>query len=191
MEIRIATIHDADAIQKIYAPYVMNTAISFEYEPPDSEELVRRINSTLKDYPYLVAVVDGKIAGYAYAGAYRSRRAYMHTAETSIYVEASKRGKGIGRRLYEELEKKLIPQNVFVLYACVTTTDRNDDEHSTDASIRFHEQMGYSMIGRNDCCGYKFGKWYSVVWMEKVIAERPENPEEFTPFSECSIRNNP
>ena len=183
MEIRIATVRDAEAIQKIYAPYVLNTSISFEYDAPDTAEMARRIGNTLREYPYLVAVEEGKVIGYAYAGAYKSRRAYMHAAEPSIYVEASRRGKGIGRLLYEELERRLVRQNVFILYACVTTTDREHDAHSTDASIRFHEAVGYKIVGRYDRCGYKFDKWYSVVWMEKVIAERPEKPEAFVPFS--------
>ena len=100
-------------------------------------------------------------------------------AEVSIYIAENHKGKRIGRALYEELEKQLVSRNVFVAYACITDTDRPDDEYQTDDSINFHTKMGYRMVGRHELCGYKFGRWYSMIWMEKVLAPRPEHPEEF------------
>ena len=184
MQIRIATVNDADEILDIYAPYVENTAITFEYDVPDTVELERRIENTVKSYPYLVAVDNSKIVGYSYAGPFRPRAAYKHSAEVSIYLDEKIRGNGIGTLLYQELEKQLIRQNVFILYASITTTDRKDDANLTDASIRFHDKFGYTIIGRHDRCGYKFGKWYSMIWMEKVIVPLPDNPDSFIPFSE-------
>lgn len=183
MEIRTAAPKDAGRIRKIYAPYVKNTAVTFDYEVPDTEEFESRIRNTLENYPYLVAVENGRILGYAYAGPFRHKAAYQHDAEVSIYLDETRRREGIGRALYRELERLLILQNVFITYACITFTDREEDEYLTLDSVRFHEKMGYKLAGRHELCGYKFGRWYSMIWMEKVIAERPETPEDFIPFS--------
>lgn len=182
MEIRIADAGDAERIREIYAPYVTDTAITFEYDVPDVQEFERRIDNTLKRYPYLVALEQGTIIGYAYAGPFRPRAAYQHSVEASVYVEHSHAGKGVGRLLYGELEKILQRQNVTVVYACITATEREQDEHLTNGSILFHEHVGYTLVGRFFHCGYKFDKWYSMVWMEKRIGEQPEHPEEFLPF---------
>lgn len=187
MEIRVATAEDAGYIQSIYEPYVENTAVTFEYDVPGIEDFQRRITGTLKEYPYLVAVEQEMIIGYAYAGSFHSRAAYKHSAEVSIYLDAKWQKKGIGKMLYQELEKRLIKQNVFVLYACITVSDRKDDKNLTDASILFHEKVGYKHVGKHNLCGYKFNKWYSVIWMEKVIAERPDKPGNFITFCELSI----
>lgn len=184
MKIRVAASADASAIQKIYALYVRDTAVTFEYDAPDADEIARRMEATLRAYPYLVAEEDGRILGYAYAGALHSREAYQHSAEVSIYLDRDCRGKGIGSLLYQELERRLIRQNVFVAYACIAETDRKDDEYLSDASLCFHEKAGYLPVGKHRLCGYKFGRWYSVVWMEKVIADRGEKPDPFIPFSE-------
>lgn len=180
--IRYAVPEDAPALQAIYAPYVENTAISFEYAAPDVEEFRGRIERTLKEYPYLVAEENGRIVGYTYASAFHSRPAYRHSAETSLYVAQDARGRGIGRKLYEALEKEILKQKVYVLYACVACTERADDEHLTNRSIKFHEHMGYRITGAHELCGYKFDKWYSITWMERVIAPRPEHPEPFIPL---------
>ena len=183
MEIKLATTDDAEAIVAIYEPYVRNTAITFEYEVPDPEEFRSRIRETLKTHPYLVATEGGSIAGYAYAGPLRKRAAYQHSAEMSIYIDQRYRQHGIGRSLYLELEKQLVRQNVFSLYAGVTVSDRPDDAYVTDGSICFHERMGYTRIGEYHLCGYKFGQWYSVAWLEKSLGTRPEKPDPFIPFS--------
>lgn len=183
MEIRLATTRDAESILEIYSPYVKNTAISFEYDVPGIDEFRARITKTLKDYPYLVAVDGGKIIGYAYASILHGRIAYQHSCEVSIYVDESLHFKGVGKKLYEELERQLLKQNVFNLYACIAATERNYDENLTDGSILFHEKIGYKAVGRHNLCGYKFGKWYSVVWMEKILTERKEKPMPFIPFS--------
>lgn len=184
MIIRPAAEKDACEIRRIYAPYVEHTAITFEYDVPDEEEFSHRIRHTLEEYPYLVVQEKDRIIGYAYAGAFRSRIAYKHSAEISIYLEEGCHRNGIGKRLYQMMEQLLVRQNIFVLYACITAAQGADDPHITDASICFHQHMGYHLAGRFDRCGYKFGKWYSMVWMEKVIRERPEHPNAFLPFPE-------
>ena len=183
MVIRLASVDDAEEILAIYAPYVLDTAITFEYDVPEIGEFRSRIEATLKNYPYLVAVEEGRIVGYAYAGAFRKRVAYQHSAEMSIYLDEHYRQKGIGTLLYQELEKRLLAQNVFSVYAGVTTSDRENEAFVTDASIRFHEKTGYAKIGEYHLCGYKFNQWYNVAWFEKTLGFRPEEPAPFISFS--------
>lgn len=182
MEIRIATPEDAAAIREIYAPYVLNTAVSFEYTLPDENEFRNRIANTLREYPYLVAIDKGRIAGYAYAGPFHSREAYRHSVELSVYVRQDCRRLGAGSLLYQELEKILIRQNIYTVHACIASPDE-EDERLTDDSEKFHAKLGFKIAGRHDRCGYKFNKWYSVVWMDKSIREKTENPADFIPFS--------
>lgn len=182
MNIRIATPDDAQAIVQIYAPYVTETAITFDYDVPTVSEYAEKISHILASYPFIVAEEEGRIIGYAYASIFRVRVAYIHTVEVSIYVDRDYHGRGTGRALYLELERLLALQNVYILYACITTTERADDAHLDDGSVHFHEKMGYRHIGGHPLSGYKFGKWYSVVWMEKVIASRPDVPDDFIPF---------
>jgi phosphinothricin acetyltransferase len=89
---------------------------------------------------------------------------------------------GLGKALYRELERYLLAQNVFTVYACIAVPDETD-EYLTDDSERFHAKMGYRTVGKYDRCGYKFGRWHNMIWMEKEIAEKPEKPEDFIPFS--------
>ena len=110
MDIRVATVEDAKSIQNIYAPYVEKTAVTFEYDVPCIDDFRQRIINTLKEYPYLVAVEQERIVGYAHAGSFHSRAAYKHSAEVSIYLHEKWHKKGIGKLLYEELENRLIKQ---------------------------------------------------------------------------------
>ena len=107
IELRTATVDDAEKILSIYSPYVKNTAVSFEYDPPSIDEFKERIRKTLEKFPYLVAMHDDEIVGYAYAGGFHTRAAFLHSAELSIYLKQNMRGKGIGRKLYSEIEKML------------------------------------------------------------------------------------
>jgi len=182
MQIRVATADDAEQLLAIYSPYVEQTAISFEYVPPTIEEFRERINNTLENYPYLVAEENGRILGYTYAGVFHGREAYKHSVETSLYVAMDERGRGLGAVLYSQLEEWLKRQKVYNMYACITYTDR-EDEYVTDASIRFHEKNGYVLVGKHQLSGYKFDRWYGVLWMEKMIGVRPEHPDPFIPFS--------
>lgn len=190
-QIRPAAVDDADAILAVYAPYVRNTAVSFEYDVPDSRSFRRRIEGILREYPCLVAEEDGKILGYVYAGPFHSRAAYKHSAEISVYLAENCCRRGLGTRLYQELERRLVSQNVFVLYACIASTDRRDDPFLTDRSIRFHEKMGYRTVGEHHFCGYKFDRWYNMIWMEKTIADLPARPGPFIPFPDVLVRPRP
>ena len=174
--VRKAKMEDAESLLEVYRPYVQNTAISFEYEVPTLEEFEGRIKKITEKYPYLVAEVDGKVVGYAYASTFKERAAYDWCVETSIYLSKEYNGMGIGRRMYHELEEELRKRNILNANACITYADVEDEFH-TNASVYFHEKMGYKMVGRFHQCGYKFGKWYDMIWMEKMLGEHKENPE--------------
>lgn len=168
--VRTASPEDASEILNIYAPYVENTAITFEYDVPDLNEFRQRIVNTLKKYPYIVAVEDGKIVGYAYAGTFKARAAYDRSVETSIYIKTDERGKGIGKTLYNELESRLKEQGILNLNACISWID-TPDEYLTHQSPEFHARLGYTRCAHFHKCGYKFGKWFDMIWMEKMIGE--------------------
>ena len=175
--IRKVNIEDAEEILEIYAPYVTETAITFEYEVPSKAEFRDRIEKITKKYPYLVAVINEKIVGYAYASTFKDRAAYDWCVETSIYLKKDFHGNGIGKRLYEALEAALKKQNILNVNACITYVEAAD-EYVSNASMHFHKKMGYQLVGRFHQCGYKFGKWYDMIWMEKMLGEHFENPKQ-------------
>ena len=183
MKIRIAAERDAEELLEIYAPYVEKTAISFEYKVPSVQEFEQRIRRVLEKYPYIVAEKDGQIVGYAYAGVFKDRAAYDRAVETTVYVRNNQQRTGIGRRLYEALERSLELQNILNLNACIACT-KEEDEYLTNNSVQFHEHMGYRQVGEFRKCGYKFGRWYDMVWMEKHIGEHNDNPEAVRLFGE-------
>lgn len=170
ISIRLATIDDAESILNIYGPYVQNTAISFEYKTPTLEEFQTRIANISKNYPYLVAEQNNRIIGYAYGSRFHERAAFSWCAEVSIYVDANTRKCGVGRALYEALEKALKKQGILNLYASIAYTDI-EDEYLNKNSAQFHAHLGYEQIGRFHKCGYKFNRWYDMIWMEKFIGE--------------------
>ena len=125
--IRVASVEDAPKLLEIYAYYVEHTAITYEFEVPTLADFEQRIANTLQNYPYLVAEVDGEIAGYVYAGRFRTRVAYDWSVETSIYLSRKYQRLGLGRLLYEKLEEILKKQNVTNLYAGVADPVEEDE----------------------------------------------------------------
>ena len=181
LTIRVAAPEDAAAILAIYAPYVRDTAITFEYEVPSLEEFRSRVEKTLTRYPYLVAQRGNAIVGYAYAGAFYPRAAYDWCAELTVYVERGARWQGIGRRLYEALEAALDDMGILNLYACIAVPE-TADEHLTKDSEAFHAHLGFRTVGTFRNCGYKFGRWYHMIWMEKVIGNHVSDQPPVHPF---------
>ncbi|MDO4437366.1 MAG: GNAT family N-acetyltransferase [Coriobacteriaceae bacterium] len=175
--IRSAREEDAPALAAIYAPYVRDTAITFEYVAPTPGEFAARMRNTMAFYPYVVAESNGKIVGYAYASTFKGRPAYDWAVETSIYVAQGHAGEGIGRALHDELERALKAQGILNMYACIAVPDGPDDETLTRNSEQFHAHLGYRLVGEFYRCGYKSGRWYNMVWMEKMIGEhRADQP---------------
>ena len=166
--IRTATLSDAQALLNIYSPYVEHTAITFEYDVPSVEEFASRIKNTLRKYPYLVAEKNGRLLGYAYASPFHERPAYDWAVETSIYVDQNIKHQGIGRRLHDALEDALRSQWILNMNACIAYPPE-EDEYLDKNSVEFHTHMGYRLVGEFYKCGYKFHRWYNMVWMEKLI----------------------
>ena len=168
LSIREVQINDASRLAEIYSYYVKNTAVSFEYVVPTADEFERRIKHTTEKYPYLVCVDDGKVVGYAYAGAYSARQAYDWTATTSIYVDMEYRRNGIGTLLYDELEKRLKEQGIVNLLAGVASCDV-EDEYLTHDSSKFHMSKGYTQVAHMKAVGKKFDRWYDLLWYQKRL----------------------
>ena len=170
LEIRKVNPEDAAELLAIYAPYVEHTAITFEYDVPTVEEFRHRIENVTRSYPWLVAVADGRIVGYSYAGPFKERAAYQWAVETSIYVAMGEKHRGIGRMLVAALEEALRQQGILNVNACIAYTEKAD-EHLPPDSVFFHERLGYAKVAHFHKCGRKFGKWYDMIWMEKMIGE--------------------
>lgn len=175
--IRMATPDDAGALLAIYAPYVRDTAITFEWDVPGVEDFRARIAHTLERYPYLVAEsADGRALGYAYAGPLHARKSYDWAVELSIYVALDEHGHGVGGALYGTLERLLVAMGVTSVTACIAYPPTTDDPHLTRASVEFHTHLGFEWVGRFHACAYKFDRWYDMVWMEKPVGTRPDRP---------------
>jgi len=173
IEVRDATEKDAERILEIYDYYVRNTAITFEYDTPSLEEFRERMRKVMRKYPYLVILQDGEIKGYAYAREFVGRAAYDWSCEMTIYLDHRAKKCGLGRILYETLEKALQDMGILNLYACIGYPEQ-EDEYLTANSADFHAHLGYTKVGEFHRCGYKFGRWYHMIWMEKMIAEHRE-----------------
>ena len=182
ISIRSANPEDAKELLKIYAYYVTDTAISFETEVPSEEEFKVRIEEVLKSYPFIVACKDDEILGYAYLHSFVGRKAYELSAETTIYLNPDKKKMGIGKKLYSVLEDIAKAQNITNLYSCIGYVDK-EDEYLNNNSVQFHEHIGFRMVGKFENCGHKFGRWYHMVWMEKIIGKHGEI-KEFLKFEE-------
>ncbi len=171
--IRDACLEDTSRILEIYAYYVENTVITFEYEVPSLAEFEVRMKNVMEKYPYLVIEKDGRIEGYAYASAFRSKPAYGWACDMTIYLDQSIQRCGMGRKLYTKLEEKLKAMGILNCYACIGYP-RIEDEYLTKNSAAFHEHLGYREVGIFKDCGYKFNRWYDMIYMEKIIGEHNE-----------------
>lgn len=181
--IRNAEIEDAQRILEIYDYYVKNTAITFEYVTPSLDEFKERMKKTMQRYPYLVVLKEGRIEGYAYAGAFVGRAAYDWSCELTVYLDCHAQKCGMGRMIYEALEKALRNMGILNLYACIGYPEK-DDEYLTTNSADFHAHLGFKKVGEFHNCGYKFGRWYHMIWMEKIIGEHHSNQQPITGYSQ-------
>ena len=166
VKLRRAVPEDAPRLVEIYGYYVEKTAISFEYAVPSPEEFR---------------------AGYAYAGAFVGRAAYDWACELTIYLDPEARKHGLGRALYEAMEKALGAMGVLNLYACIGYPRGGDDEYLSSNSADFHAHLGFEKIGTFTACGYKFGRWYDMIWMEKIIGQHRPGQANIVPFTDVKM----
>jgi phosphinothricin acetyltransferase len=177
--IRLATEDDADPIRRIYAPFCAGDShVSFEVEPPTSEEIARRIAKILKGYPWLVAEEAGEVLGYAYAGPHRDRAAYVWSVDVAVYIDPARRGSGVGRALYTSLFAALPLQGFVNAYAGVALPN--------PASVGLHRAVGFEPVGTYRGVGYKAGEWRDVAWFERLLREPPDRPEPPIKLAEAS-----
>ncbi len=165
MTIRLATEADLSAMLAIYAPYVRDDTASFEYRVPSAEAFAGRFARITARMPWLAAEEDGEVLGYAYADRPFGRSAYAWDAEASVYVRRDRRRAGVGAALYAELERRLTEMGFCNLFAVVTGANQS--------SLAFHERLGYVRVAELPRMGYKFGRWYSTVWLLKILREEP------------------
>jgi phosphinothricin acetyltransferase len=167
--LRLATPADGDAVAAIYAPYVNETAISFELTPPSGEEMGARIAKVLERGPYIVAELDGVVRAYAYAGRFRDRAAYDWTAESTVYVDRSLHRAGLGLATMEAVLRVLRLQGFRLVVAGVTPPNRG--------SVGLHEALGFERVGTFDGVGWKDGRWHGVEFFELELFPAADGQE--------------
>lgn len=176
INIRMATIEDAKEINQIYEKYILETAITFEYDPVPLSEFEKRIQTILTKLPYLVCEVDDCIAGYAYVAPFKTRAAFAWDVEITVYLHSNYYRRNIGRGLYEaifEIVKKLGYINIYALI-----TDENE------ISIKMHEAMGFHVVGYYPETGYKFNQWWGLYVLHKRLSDRLGKPEPIKSLAE-------
>jgi L-amino acid N-acyltransferase YncA len=182
--IRAALEADLEAVRAIYEPEVLHGTASFELEPPGLAELRARWQAIrAAGLPYLVAELDGAVAGYAYAGPYRTRAGYRYTCEDSVYVARSARRRGLGRALLERVIADATASGRRQMVAII-----GDSAHV--ASIRLHERAGFRLVGVLQDVGCKFGRWLDTVIMQRPLGEGASaGPVERTPTGRDGTRS--
>jgi L-amino acid N-acyltransferase YncA len=170
--VRDATPADAAACAAIYAPYVTDTSITFETDPPRADEMARRIAKAQRSHAFLVLEDGGEVVGYAYGGPFKERAAYRWSCEVSVYLAADRHGRGGGRRLYAELLERLTERGFRMAAAGMTQPN--------EPSGRLHAAMGFEPVGTYRDIGWKFGAWHDVTWVQRRLGDPLPNPPEPT-----------
>lgn len=165
LRIRDAVAADAEVLLAIYRPFVTDSAVSFELEAPSVEEFSRRILVAQSRWAWLVAEWAGRMAGYAYASAFRQRAAYQWSVEMSAYLAPDSRGQGVGRALYERLIAVSVAKGYCTAYAGITLPN--------EASVKFHQALGFSEVGVFRRAGRKLGAWHDVSWWQRCLRDEP------------------
>jgi phosphinothricin acetyltransferase len=168
--IRLAEQRDVPGILEIYAPFIIDTSVTFEETVPDEESFWERIQGIMAELPFLVCEIDGRIAGYAYASGYRSRASYRWSKEVSVYIHPDFQRKRIAHALYTSLHEMVRFQGIANLLAIITMPN--------EPSVAFHEYFGYRKCAEFRNVGYKMGQWQNVGWFELFIQDENEAPKE-------------
>lgn len=172
--IQVATPNEIPEVLQIYAPYILHTTITFEYEVPNHQAFAQRYHAIANQFPFLVCKINDKVAGYAYAAKAFSRAAYQWDADLSVYVAEDYWHRGIASALYRCLEQLLCLQGYCLLYALVTKENEN--------SLAFHKHMGFVQTATLPKTGFKFGRWHDLVWLQKQINCQSAEPTVPIPF---------
>jgi L-amino acid N-acyltransferase YncA len=176
-EVRAASGRDAAGVAAVYRPYVVGSAASFEQDPPEEDEVRRRMFAS-PQLPWLVAERDGVLVGYAYASRHRERPAYRWSVEVSVYLVPPEAGRGTGRRLYEGLLRAVHDLGYVSVFAGITLPN--------DASVGLHEAMGFVPVGIFRRVGFKHGRWHDVGWWQRTLAQPPSTPGDPLAWSETA-----
>lgn len=177
--VRFVRPDDAPALRAIYVPFVTDTPVTFETDPPSVQEMSERIAAVTRMYPWLVYERDGQVVGYAYASRHRARSAYRYGVDVSIYNSPSVHRQGVGRALYDRLFAFLEQQGFYTAYAGITLPN--------EKSVGFHTAFGFTPVGVYRGVGYKLGQWHDVIWMEKRIRPAQGTPAEPRPITEWTV----
>jgi phosphinothricin acetyltransferase len=161
---------DTAAILAIYAPFILHSNITFDTDMPSYEEFEKKLLRIAASYPFLVALENETVVAYAYANAYRERKAYQWSVETSVYVQEDCKSRGIATSLYHALFQELLRLHYTKAYAIITMPNL--------ASEKFHTKMGFKKIAVFEEAGFKMGEWHDVLWMEKRLQEKGTIPKE-------------
>jgi phosphinothricin acetyltransferase len=170
LRVRDASEADGSACARIYERYVRETAITFESEPPGDREMAERIKAALRTYAWLILEWEGRVAGYAYGGPFRSRAAYRWSVEVSVYLERGFERRGGGRTLYQALFTRLAERGFRTAVAGMTLPN--------DASVGLHRSLGFEPVGTYRAIGWKLGAWHDVAWMQRPLAISSDPPAE-------------
>lgn len=168
-KIRDASVLDAEPCAEIYRPYVTDTVISFETEPPTAEDMAERIATALDKHAWLVLEDGGEVIGYAYGGPYKPRAAYWWSCEVSVYLAPGRRRTGGGRALYQALFERLAERDFRNALACITLPN--------EASIGLHRAVGFEPAGVFRRVGWKHGAWHDVAWLQRTLGEHEGPPQ--------------
>lgn len=168
--IRLAEQRDVPGILEIYAPFILETSVTFEETVPDEASFWKRMQDIMAELPFLVCEIDGRIAGYAYASGYRSRASYRWSKEVSVYIHPDYYRRKVAHALYTILNEMVRYQGIANLLAIITMPN--------EPSVAFHEQFGYRKCGEFSKVGYKLNQWQNVGWFELFLQDETQAPKE-------------
>lgn len=174
--LRIADEEDIDSILAIYEPYIRNTAVTFEFQSVTKEIMLERMRNIKKQFPYLVSVMDGHIAGYAYCSKYLEKEGFSWDCEATVYVDERYHNKGVATKLYNALIQIVYEQGYYNIYSLICIPN--------EGSVKLHKKFGFKEVGVYYNTAYKLGKWRDLLVMEKNLRPYELEPCKPKPYAE-------